>query len=77
MYNEIASNKRRSIAFIVLFFVVWLAIGALCGLIFKVAYHPTSYSGSGYSRQPTTDGVRWSSAPSSAPSLRSAASSTR
>ena len=38
MYNEIARNKRRSIACIVVFFVVWLAIGAVCGLIFKALY---------------------------------------
>ena len=34
MYSQIASNKRRSIAFILLFFVLWLGIGALAGLLF-------------------------------------------
>ena len=32
VYSQIASNKRRSVIFIVLFFVIWLAIGAACGL---------------------------------------------
>jgi heat shock protein HtpX len=40
VYSEIASNKRRSALFIVLFFVIWLAIGAACGLLFKALYHP-------------------------------------
>jgi heat shock protein HtpX len=40
VYSEIASNKRRSVIVIVLFFVIWLAIGAVCGLLFKAAYHP-------------------------------------
>jgi heat shock protein HtpX len=35
VYSEIASNKRRSIIFITLFFAIWLAIGAVGGLIFK------------------------------------------
>jgi len=38
VYSQIASNKRRSIVFIGVFFVVWLAIGAVCGLIFKALY---------------------------------------
>jgi len=33
VYSEIASNKRRSIIFIALFFVIWLAVGAVCGLL--------------------------------------------
>ena len=41
MYHEIASNKRRSVIFIGLFFVIWLAIGAVCGLIIKAVDHPT------------------------------------
>ena len=40
MYQEIASNKRRSVIFIGLFFVIWLAIGAACGFLFKALYHP-------------------------------------
>jgi heat shock protein HtpX len=38
VYSEIASNKRRSVIFIVLFFVIWLAIGAACGFLFKAVY---------------------------------------
>ena len=40
MYSEIASNKRRSVVFIGLFFVMWLAIGAGCGLLFKACPIP-------------------------------------
>jgi heat shock protein HtpX len=40
VYSEIASNKRRSVIFIVLFFVIWLAIGAACGFLFKELAHP-------------------------------------
>jgi heat shock protein HtpX len=42
VYSEIASNKRRSVIFVVIFFVVWLAIGAACGLLFKAVYHPSA-----------------------------------
>jgi len=35
VYSEITSNKRRSVIFISLFFVIWLAIGAGCGFLFK------------------------------------------
>ena len=42
MYSQIASNKRRSVIFIVLFFVIWLAIGAACGFLFKAVYHPSA-----------------------------------
>jgi heat shock protein HtpX len=42
VYSEIASNKRRSVVFIVLFFVIWLAIGAACGLLFKALAHPAA-----------------------------------
>ncbi len=42
MYSEIASNKRRSVIFIGLFFVIWLAIGAACGFIFKAFAHPAA-----------------------------------
>jgi heat shock protein HtpX len=45
VYSEIASNKRRSIVFIILFFVIWLAVGLVCGLLFKVLYHPVSHNG--------------------------------
>lgn len=52
MYSEIASNKRRSVAVVVVFFTIWLAIGAACGLIFKAAYHPVSR---GYGSATTTN----------------------
>jgi heat shock protein HtpX len=42
VYSEIASNKRRSVVFITLFFVIWLAIGAVCGLIFRAVYRHTA-----------------------------------
>jgi heat shock protein HtpX len=35
MYSEIARNNRRSALFIGLFFVIWVGIGALAGLIFS------------------------------------------
>lgn len=45
MYSEIASNKRRSTVFTVVFFLIWLAIGAVCGLIFKALAHPVANNG--------------------------------
>ena len=45
MYSEIASNKRRAVIFIVLFFVIWLAIGAACGLLFKALYRHSANNG--------------------------------
>jgi heat shock protein HtpX len=48
VYNQIASNKRRSIIFIGLFFVLWLAIGALCGLLFRAVDHPSQLNSQGY-----------------------------
>jgi len=45
VYSEIARNKRRSVIFIGLFFVVWLAVGAVCGLLFKALYRHTSNTG--------------------------------
>ncbi len=45
MYSEIASNKRRSVIFISLFFVVWLAIGAACGFLFKALYRHSTNNG--------------------------------
>src|SRR5580704_14214241 len=39
MYSEIASNKRRSVILVVVFFVVWLPIGAGIGAIFS---HPSN-----------------------------------
>jgi heat shock protein HtpX len=51
VYSEIASNKRRSVIFIVLFFVIWLAIGAALGLLFKAVYHPMVNNGYGTAEQ--------------------------
>jgi heat shock protein HtpX len=45
MYSEIASNKRRTVAVIVSFLAIWLAIGAVAGLLFKALYHPAAYPG--------------------------------
>ena len=45
MYSEIASNKRRSMIFIFLFFVIWLAIGAACGFLFKALYRHSANNG--------------------------------
>ena len=45
MYSEIASNKRRSVVFVGLFFVIWLAIGAVCGLLFKAVYRHSANNG--------------------------------
>jgi heat shock protein HtpX len=45
VYSEIASNKRRSVIFIVLFFVIWLAIGAACGYLFKAVYRHSANTG--------------------------------
>lgn len=35
MYEQIARNKRRSVLYLILFFVVWVGIGALVGLVFS------------------------------------------
>jgi heat shock protein HtpX len=45
VYSEIASNKRRSIIFIVVFFVIWMAVGAVVGLIIaSISRHTGSLS---------------------------------
>src|ERR1700689_1477674 len=41
MYREIASNKRRSTVIIGVFFVTWVAVGAVLGLLFRAFYHPS------------------------------------
>ena len=33
MYEQIAQNKRRAVLYVVVFFVVWVAIGALVGWV--------------------------------------------
>jgi heat shock protein HtpX len=40
VYSEIAANKRRSVIVVVMFFVIWLAIGAAVGFLFKAVAHP-------------------------------------
>jgi heat shock protein HtpX len=42
VYSEIASNKRRSIILIGVFLLVWLAIGAVLGLLVRAFSHPSS-----------------------------------
>jgi heat shock protein HtpX len=44
VYSQIASNKRRSVIFVALFFVIWLAIGAACGFLFRALYRPSARS---------------------------------
>ena len=39
MYSQIASNRRRSIVFIGLFVVAWLAIGAVLGFLVRAITH--------------------------------------
>ena len=55
MYSEIASNKRRSIIFVGLFFVIWLAIGGVLGLLFRAVTYPSVTTSLG-SAQPTNSG---------------------
>jgi heat shock protein HtpX len=45
VYREIASNRRRTVAVIVAFLVIWLAVGALAGLLFRELYRPAAYHG--------------------------------
>jgi heat shock protein HtpX len=35
VYEQIASNKRRAVLYVLLFFVVWVGIGAVVGLVFS------------------------------------------
>jgi heat shock protein HtpX len=45
MYEQIARNKRRAALYIALFFVIWVGIGALVGLIVAATTHTsTTYS---------------------------------
>jgi heat shock protein HtpX len=45
MYSEIASNKRRSVVLIFVFFVVWLGIGAALGALVNAVSRPTVNNG--------------------------------
>ena len=42
MYEQIARNKRRAAACVVLFFVVWVGIGALVGWVWAAASAPSN-----------------------------------
>ncbi|MFZ0667996.1 MAG: M48 family metallopeptidase [Acidimicrobiales bacterium] len=42
MYTEIASNKRRSVILVIVFFIVWMAIGGALGLLFRAIDHPVN-----------------------------------
>jgi heat shock protein HtpX len=48
MYSEIASNNRRSIIFIGLFFVIWIGIGVVGGLLFKSLSSRTVINAQGF-----------------------------
>jgi heat shock protein HtpX len=56
VYSAIASNKRRSFLFVALFLVIWLAIGAVGGLIYKAAAEHSSSNAYG---SPTPTSVGW------------------
>ena len=45
MYSQIAANKRRTVIVVVMFFVIWLAIGAAVGFLFKAVAHPAATPG--------------------------------
>jgi heat shock protein HtpX len=45
MYSEIASNKRRTIVFVGVFFVIWVAFGAVIGLVVRAIYQPSATQG--------------------------------
>ena len=51
MYSQIASNKRRSVIFIGVFFLIWIAIGAVGGLLFIAFAH--RQANNGYTSAPT------------------------
>ena len=54
MYSEIASNRRRSVALVVVFFAVWIGIGALAGYL----WGQFSTSSNPYSAVPATHDYR-------------------
>jgi heat shock protein HtpX len=54
MYSQIARNKRRTVAVIISFLVIWLAIGVVAGLLFKALYRPATYS-NGYATAPAAN----------------------
>jgi heat shock protein HtpX len=46
MYQQIARNKRRAVIYMVLFFAVWVGIGAVVGLILASVSQPSTSGGS-------------------------------
>jgi heat shock protein HtpX len=56
VYSEIASNKRRSVVLIFVFFVVWLGIGAALGALVNAVSRPTVNNG--FATVPAT-GYNW------------------
>jgi heat shock protein HtpX len=61
VYSQIASNKRRSVILIGVFFVIWLAIGAACGFLFDAVSSAGTGSApaspAGYDWAPVITGV--------------------
>lgn len=56
MYEQIARNKRRAVFYIVVFFLVWVGIGAAVGLLAAwLTHHP--YSTTGLSRGDVVAGM--------------------
>jgi heat shock protein HtpX len=51
LYSQIAANKRRSVIVTIVFFLTWLAIGAVCGLIARTLSRPP------HTWTPVLDGV--------------------
>ena len=41
MYSQIAANKRRSVIVTIVFFLTWLAIGAVCGFVARTLSRPS------------------------------------
>jgi heat shock protein HtpX len=59
VYSEIASNKRRSAILIVVFFIVWLAIGAGLGALYSDLSHSnvTTVSSTSFNWGPVITGM--------------------
>ncbi len=63
MYSEIASNKRRSVVLIAVFFVIWLGIGAGIGALINAVSRPAVNNGfasvpsTGYDWKPLITGM--------------------
>jgi len=51
LYSQIAANKRRSVIVTIVFFLTWLAIGAVCGFIARTLSRPP------HTWTPVLDGV--------------------